>query len=62
MKNKNSFDRLAKVEKISSYKVETRSRSYNYELVRSFKIYIYKERCLKLTKCEDYLYTKLKVD
>jgi hypothetical protein len=56
------LDRLAKVEKKNNYKVETWSRRCNCELVRSFKIKIYKERSLKLTKCEDYLYTKLKVD
>jgi hypothetical protein len=51
---------LAKVEERSNYKVETWSR--NYELVRSFKVKIKKGRTLRLTKCEDYLYTTLKVD
>jgi hypothetical protein len=50
------------VEERSSYKVETWSRSCSYELVKNFKIKINKERSLRLTKCENYLYTTLKVD
>jgi hypothetical protein len=38
MKNKNNFDKLIKVEERNNYKVETKSRNYNCELVRSFKV------------------------
>jgi hypothetical protein len=38
MKNERNFDKLTKVEERSSYKVETRSRNYNCEFVRTSKI------------------------
>jgi hypothetical protein len=50
------------MEEKNGYKVETKSGSCNYELVRSFKIKINKERSLRLIQCEDYLYTTLKVE
>jgi len=43
-------------------KIETWSRSYNCELIRSSKVKIKKERNLKLTKSENYLESTLKVD
>jgi len=50
------------MEERSIYKIETRSRSYNYELIKSSKVKIKKERSLRLTKSEDYLESTLKVD
>jgi hypothetical protein len=62
LKNRSIFDKLAKMEKRSIYKIETRSRSYCCELIRSSKVQIKKERSLRLTKSENYLDTTLKVD